>query len=174
MFIEPTEAVTISDMLQCRDRRVLQQQRLVQQGVDTKKPFAILSFCMNVPGPIKSSREIKKAFTAGKGEIYSKLLEKNIHILAKDEYHGKTGDELLLLVATSPPTLKTLTVSIEVSHIWGRLFDMDVLNQHGHKLSRPRFRTCFICSMQAQECARSRKHSVSELQEKIKALLILN
>ena len=39
------------------------------------------------------------------------------------------------------------------------------------KLSRGTYRKCIICGCQAQECARSRKHSVEELQAKIEELL---
>ncbi|MHB9343016.1 citrate lyase holo-[acyl-carrier protein] synthase, partial [Fusobacterium polymorphum] len=39
------------------------------------------------------------------------------------------------------------------------------------KLSRKSFRKCLICEEQSQECGRSRKHSVKELQDKIEEIL---
>ena len=39
------------------------------------------------------------------------------------------------------------------------------------KLSRKSFRKCLICEAQAQECGRSRKHSVGELQNKVEEIL---
>ena len=38
------------------------------------------------------------------------------------------------------------------------------------KLSRKSFRKCLICEAQAQECGRSRKHSIEELQNKFRKL----
>ena len=41
----------------------------------------------------------------------------------------------------------------------------------GQKLSRPSYRKCIICGCQAQECARTRKHTVEEMQAKIEEML---
>ena len=48
---------------------------------------------------------------------------------------------------------------------------MDVIGTDGEKLSRGVYRKCLICGCQAQECARSRKHSVEELQDKIMKMI---
>ena len=68
-------------------------------------------------------------------------------------------------------TSEDIATEIEESHPRGRLFDMDVIGTDGMKLSRGTYRKCIICGCQAQECARSRKHSVEELQAKIEELL---
>ena len=48
---------------------------------------------------------------------------------------------------------------------------MDVIDVNFEKLSRKSFRKCLICEEQAQECGRSRKHSIEELQEKVEEIL---
>ena len=48
---------------------------------------------------------------------------------------------------------------------------MDVIDVNFEKLSRKSFRKCLICEEQAQECGRSRKHSIEELQEKVEEVL---
>lgn len=58
------------------------------------------------------------------------------------------------------------------THPLGLIFDMDVLDANGIKFSRPTYRKCLLCDRQAQDCARSRRHSVSELQDKIGDLLM--
>lgn len=68
--------------------------------------------------------------------------------------------------------IKDLTTDIEETHPVGRLFDLDVIDINGQKLSRPSFRKCIICGCQAQECARTRKHSVNEMQSKIEEMLM--
>ena len=50
-------------------------------------------------------------------------------------------------------------------------FDIDVIDINFEKLSRKSFRKCLICEEQAQECGRSRKHSVEELQNRVKEIL---
>ncbi|MFR7518811.1 MAG: citrate lyase holo-[acyl-carrier protein] synthase [Mediterraneibacter faecis] len=37
--------------------------------------------------------------------------------------------------------------------------------------SRPSYRKCIICGCQAQECARTRKHTVEEMQAKIEEMM---
>ncbi|MFR8726300.1 MAG: citrate lyase holo-[acyl-carrier protein] synthase [Mediterraneibacter faecis] len=37
--------------------------------------------------------------------------------------------------------------------------------------SRPSYRKCIICGCQAQECARTRKHTVEEMQAKIEEMV---
>ena len=49
---------------------------------------------------------------------------------------------------------------------------MVVINTDCTKLSRPVFRKCLICGKQAQECARSRTHTVKELQNAVDELLL--
>lgn len=88
------------------------------------------------------------------------------------EIHEKTGDELLLAVDYPAKKIKDLTTDIEETHPVGRLFDLDVIDINGQKLSRPSFRKCIICGCQVQECARTRKHSVNEMQSKIEEMLM--
>ena len=67
--------------------------------------------------------------------------------------------------------IKELTTELEENHPFGRLFDMDVIGTDGEKLSRGVYRKCLICGCQAHECARSRKHTVAEMQAKIEEML---
>ena len=158
--------VTITDMMNCRDRRVSIQNELISKY---EKP--VLSFCMNIPGPVKTNEQIRKAFNSGKAELLEALSDHNITILHMEEFHEPSGDELIMALDASAEDIKTLATEIEESHPLGRLFDMDVIGTDGMKLSRGTYRKCIICGCQAQECARSRKHSVEELQIKIEELL---
>ena len=124
---------------------------------------------MNIPGPVKTDKAIRKAFDIGKEELLSRLSGFEVNDLW--EVRSKTGDEILLSVKADARVLKDMTTEIEEETRFGRLFEMDVLNVTGEKLSRPVFRKCLICGTQAQEYARSRKHSVQELQEKVREIL---
>ena len=158
--------VGIDEILNCREKRVAIQNDMIKKY---NKP--VISFTMNIPGPIKTNNEIKKAFNIGKNLILEKLKENNIEILEIQELNENTGNELFISVNSLAKKIKNITVSIEEASELGRLFDMDVIDINFEKLSRESFRKCLICEEQAQECGRSRKHSVEELQNKVEKIL---
>ena len=158
--------VGIDEILDCREKRVAIQNEMIRKY---KKP--VISFTMNIPGPIKTNDEIKKAFNIGKNLILEKLKENNIAILEIQELNENTGNELFISTNLLAEKIKNITVVIEESSELGRLFDIDVIDVNFEKLSRKSFRKCLICEEQAQECGRSRKHSVEELQSKVEEIL---
>lgn len=158
--------VGIDEVLLSREKRVTIQNEMIK-----KYKLPIISFTMNIPGPIKTNDEIKKAFDIGKNLILEKLKENNIEILEVQELNENTGNELFILANSSAEKIKDITVTIEENSELGRLFDIDVIDVNFEKLSRKSFRKCLICEEQAQECGRSRKHSVEELQKKVQEIL---
>ena len=158
--------VGINEILDCREKRVAIQNDMIKKY---NKP--VISFTMNIPGPIKTNNEIKKAFDIGKNLILENLKENNIKVLEIQELNENTGNELFISVNSSAKKIKNITVSIEEASELGRLFDIDVIDINFEKLSRKSFRKCLICGEQAQECGRSRKHSIKELQDKIEEIL---
>ncbi|MBQ7155160.1 MAG: citrate lyase holo-[Synergistaceae bacterium] len=159
--------ITLTQMLARREARSRQQQTFLQTH---RSP--LVSFSMNIPGPIKTNPQIRKAFMLGRNLLFRQLNDAGAQILADSEIHEDTGDELLLAVGNIEPSkLKDIAVQIEEISPFGRLYDIDVLDAEGQKLSRPNFRKCLICDKQAQDCARSRTHSVKEMQNAIDILL---
>lgn len=47
------------DMLECRECRVQ-----IQNAYLEKYHYPVLSFCMNIPGPVKTNKNIRKEFEA--------------------------------------------------------------------------------------------------------------
>ena len=160
------QEVTITDMMYCRDRRVQIQNEFIE-----KYQNPVISFCMNIPGPIKTTPLIRKGFGSGKDALLASLEKENLEVLESRIFDDITGPEMLLCVSASAEKIKDLTTQIEENHPYGRLFDMDVIGTDGPKLSRPSYRKCLICDCQAQECARSRKHTITEMQDKIEEIL---
>ena len=158
--------VGIEEVLMCRERRVDIQNKMIK-----KYNMPLISFTMNIPGPIKTNQKIKKAFDIGKKLILEKLKENNIEVLEIKELDENTGNELFISVDSRAKKIKDITIAIEESSQLGRLFDIDVIDVNFEKLSRKSFRKCLICEEQAQECGRSRKHSIEELQEKVEEIL---
>ena len=162
--------ITLPQILERREQRASSQKIFLDKY---KSP--LVSFSMNIPGPIKTNELIRRAFDIGEILLLEGLARIGAEILEADEVHEDTGDELLLAVKSeAPENLKDIAVSIETFSPVGRLFDIDVIDEHGRKLSRQDFRKCLICGKQAQDCARSRTHSVSELQEAVMNLLSEN
>lgn len=161
--------VDLNDMMHCRERRVLIQQKLQNQYHGT-----LISYCMNIPGPIKTNDSIRRAFDQGKETLMKALHEHSVPVLIQYEIHERTGDELIMAVDAPAAEVKEITLPIEEQHPLGRLFDMDVLDADGNKLSRQAYRKCLICDRQAQDCARARRHSVKEMQDAIDRLLDKN
>lgn len=158
--------VELQDMLRCRELRVERQREFLSE-----MQLPLLSFSMNIPGPVKTNEEIRGAFLSGKAWLDKALMDAGFAIEKKLEIHEKTGDELLYAVRAEAEELKKLSLKIEEEHPLGRLFDMDVIQLSGEKLSRPGQRCCLICGKPAQLCAHSRAHSVPEMQERISELL---
>lgn len=158
--------VTIVDMMECRERRVQIQNKLIQEF-----HVPVISFCMNIPGPVKTSERIRSGFESGKEDLMKALLNNRVKIYKTIEFHEITGDELLLSADAPAEKLKDIAVLIEENHKYGRLFDIDIIKINGEKISRQAYRKCLICGDQAQNCARSRKHTIEELQKQIKKIL---
>ena len=163
---ENKREVNIMDMMQCRERRVQIQNELIQEF-----HTPVVSFCMNIPGPVKTSELIRSGFKSGKEALLKALAESSVQIFKMVEFHEITGDELLLSADAPAEKLKDIAVNIEENHKYGRLFDMDIIGTDGEKLSRQMYRKCLICGDKAQNCARSRKHTIAEMQEQIRKIL---
>ena len=159
---------TLTEILDARERRVQKQQALLSQY---GKP--LLCFTMNIPGPVKQSRDIAIGFTVG-----DRLLRNLINrypLLHREVSFENTGCEGYYVVDLPADALKRIAISVEDTEPIGRLFDMDVLDTDGRKLSReemglPR-RKCLLCEQDASVCARSRAHGLEELLDRVRYLL---
>ncbi|MGL6201522.1 MAG: citrate lyase holo-[acyl-carrier protein] synthase [Lachnospiraceae bacterium] len=151
--------VSLEEMLSCRERRAACQQTFL-----SKYHCPVISFCLNIPGPVKTNPELLKVFKIGKEEIIAFLQHMQIPVVGLVVFNDNTGDEFIACVDGPSQTIKQKTTMIEESHPLGRLFDIDVIDVNGEKLSRNGYRKCLICDQQAQECARARRHTVEEMQ----------
>lgn len=161
--------VELQDMLACREARVQRQEQYLADFAEQKP--TLISFSLNIPGPVKTNTALHKLFEDGLAAIQAVLAEQRVTVLKEEAIAAPTGDEALWAVVGSPEAIKSEMTRLEESLPLGRLFDIDVLNAQGEKLSRAFPRHCLICGEQAQGCARSRKHSVEELTLKIEQLL---
>ena len=162
--------VSLLEMLEARERRAIRQKVLLSAYGKT-----MICFTMNIAGPVKNSSLIRRGYALGKRLLRQQLEVAGIPVAYSEEIQEKSGNEAIFLLDADPLAVKAITVEIEDQPAVGRLFDMDVLCPNGRKVDRQELglsgRKCLICGGMAQACARSRAHTVSELQKKTQEIL---
>ncbi len=149
--------VTLKEVLAARDARAEKQKELL-----FRFQCPLISFTMNIAGPIKTSPLIKRAFYEGIRLIKESLPQECcIH---HEISTTPTGCEAMFCVKLEAEKLKEICLSIEDATNLGRLFDMDVITESGTKLERKTPRNCLVCGAPGRACAAGRRHSVSVLQ----------
>ena len=155
---------TIADMLAARDQRVAYQQKLMAANPQA----TIAAIKLNIPGPIKNNDALRRLFLAGTQRFEAQL---STYTVAADWNHP-AGNERFLILDTDFATSKRTAVAFEEQDPLGRLYDIDILQAGSQRamsrtdLGLPK-RRCLLCDREAKDCARSRRHSVAELQQKI-------
>lgn len=160
---------TITDMLAARDQRVAYQQQLMT----THPQATIAAIKLNIPGPIKNNDALRRLFLAGVQRFEAEL---STYTVAADWNHP-AGNERFLILTTDFATSKQMAVAFEEQDPLGRLYDIDILQAGSQRaLSRTDLglpkRRCLLCRREAKDCARSRRHSVAELQQKIMTMYV--
>lgn len=159
------QPVTLPQMLDARERRAVRQQKLLDQY-----QAVLVCFTMNIAGPVKNSPLIREGFSLGNRWLKERLRSMNIPCLHYEEWNEPTGNEAYYVIDRPARLVKGVTTAIEDESPLGRLFDMDVLAPGGEKSDRQDLglapRRCLICGGPAKVCARSRTHSVEELEER--------
>lgn len=156
--------ISLMQMLQAREHRVQRQQQLLDRY---GKP--LICFTMNIAGPEKNSPLIRFGFRLGCTRLEAAL--KEIPVVHSIREESATGCEGYYVCDADPKILKHITCKIEEADALGRLFDLDVITQEG-KQTRPVPRKCLLCGNHAMVCGRSRAHSVAQLQEKTRQILM--
>ena len=158
----PIVNVTLEEVLRARDARADAQRRLLQVH-----RLPLVSFTMNIAGPVKSSPLIELAFDAGLEALCSALGQP----VTAEIIRPVTGCEALLVYDRPAVELKAACLTLEAAVPVGRLYDLDVLDTDGSKLSRPEPRTCLICGGPVTVCSRSRAHGLDTIMSRTREIL---
>ena len=162
--------VTLQELLAARDSRAARQRELLAQY---GRP--VVSFCMNIAGPVKQSPVTCRGFREGQERLAAALGAARLPVVFCEERAAAAGCEALWVVDGPVWQLKEVCMEIEERDALGRLFDLDVLAPGGGKLSREDLgfppRPCLICGQRGKGCASRRIHAVQELQEKTDGIL---
>lgn len=155
--------VSLNEVLEAREARALLQRRLSE-----KYKTPVISFTMNIAGPVKDSPLLRRAFFSGIKQLEAAFTAARLTVLEREQSLAATGCEAVYAVKAASIELKRLCVSIEDESALGRLFDIDVLDENGQKLDRELVgggaRNCIVCGAAGRGCASRRTHSVEVLQ----------
>ncbi|MDR1237855.1 MAG: citrate lyase holo-[acyl-carrier protein] synthase [Propionibacteriaceae bacterium] len=161
--------VQLAELLAARDLRRSRQLDFLE-----RYRLPLLSLTVVSPVPVKRSERVERVFAAAASQASLIAAGANWAVRARSETHARTGPELLMAVDAPPLELKAALVTLEDSHPWGRLFDLDVVTASG-PLSRAEVgssvRSCLVCAQPAAACARGQAHSAGELDSAIAAIM---
>ena len=150
-------------MLLARDRRASRQAALL-----SRYGRPVISFTMNIAGPVKDSPLIRYAFRSGLRQLEALPCAQ----LCREVIFEPTGLEALLVYETQDARLlKAFCIRLESEGEAGRLFDLDVLDANGEKLSRETGRTCLVCGGPVSICSRSRAHGLEAITARTRTIL---
>lgn len=156
--------INIEKILNSRDKRESRRKELIEAY---KMP--LLVFTLNAPGSIKTSISSNIVFN-----YYINIINKYICIANSESYKASSivykekiidpvSNEYYAVFDADPQIVKKQLVKLEEQEKIGRLFDIDVYDTNGTKLSRNTYRKCYLCEKPAFECARSKTHSFEAL-----------
>lgn len=177
--------VTVLDMAQAREHRAS-----VQRAMLTKSGQVLVSFMLNIPGPVKTGALYDTAFDEGVRRIRAAVAD--IGAVCKTEISSRlfTGSEYYALLKADAYEVKRALCKAEEEDALGRLFDIDVLYLPAEttagatasagagvpvKIGRSdiglRERRCLLCDNDAHACARARTHTVTEIVSAIQDII---
>lgn len=162
--------VTLMELLDAREARVMHQQELLE-----KYEGPLVSMTLNIPGAVKDKPQYRRVLELGMEKLNAMVGEKSV--VYREIRHGHTGAEGYLCVDSAcfdGDALKETAISLEQEAPWGRLLDIDVLTKAG-AVSRAALgygsRKCLLCNDDAKVCARSQKHNMGDLLKKIDEII---
>lgn len=155
--------ITLQEVLDAREARAAAQRRLLG-----RHRLPLLCLTMNIAGPVKRWGTVDLAFRAAEEELDRCLSGRVKEKILTD---AATGLECIWACDLPAPELKDLAMALETHRPAGRLYDLDVIDTGGNKLSRAVPRTCLVCGGPAAPCARSRAHGLDAILAATHALL---
>lgn len=162
--------VSLMEILDARERRAQRQQELLALYA-----LPLVSFTLNIAGPVKNGTLIRRAFREGMERLEDALRGEGIAIAAQESTDAPTGCEGFFVLRGGGEQIKRLCIALEDEDALGRFFDLDVIDPAHGKWDRTALgfseRGCLICGKAGKDCASRRLHSAAELQAKTAAVL---
>ena len=150
--------VSLEEVLAYREKRSNRRKELLSEYA---LPLACLG--LNIPGEYKDFPWARRCFHEEIEAFKFALEAEGLAIYYEEREEENSGYTAYVSVDTGPETLKALALRLEDNHPLGRLFDIDIHELGGTKLSRHGTRQCLVCTESAFVCARSSAHTPEEL-----------
>lgn len=154
----------LPDVLAAREHRGRVQENLLRDF-----PMTLISFTLNIAGPVKVFPLARWAFDEGVSRIKNLCAACGFPICHEEQIRAHTGLECFLSVGAPALKVKGALMALEEEDPLGRLFDLDVLTPEGQKVSRGDLgapeRGCLVCGGPVFLCSRSRAHSMETVQQ---------
>lgn len=174
-FLQEGIMPTLDEVLDNREKRVI----FINKLLNLYPKSIIISFKLNIPGPVKNNETIGKIFEAGFQCITSSIKNENFELIYFKQLNLKTGPEYFAAINNNDAfNVKEKMTFIEENNNLGRLYDIDVIykeNENIHIINRDEIgyksRKCFICNNEAKICSSRRTHSITEMYECIDKLI---
>ncbi len=157
-------SVTLEQMLDAREARALAQRELLAQA---EASDCLVSLSLNIAGDVKRTPRTRMLFDHGM-KLFDGLGFEQRARRVKD---AVTGTEALVLLRADAAAVKEALEGLEAAFPAARLYDFDVLDARGDKLSRREERRCLVCGGPVTVCARSRAHGLDAVRAATDRLL---
>ena len=135
----------------------------------------VISLTLVTPGAVKDSIRYRNTMGVALQVCDQLLWQHRWPVLDRLVLWLPTGAEALWCVDHSAAEIKARCVETEQTHPLGRLWDFDVFcpkeGQVGRQSLNLTTRRCLVCDEPAHGCARSRRHPVSEVVERVERLI---
>lgn len=153
----------LADMLSLREKRAAMQGRILARTGCT----SLICLTLNMAGPVKRTPLADLFFEEGRRQVAAALTGLGLD-WQEEVLEDQAGLTVCFPCGGAPGAVKAVMAELEEESEASRLWDLDVLDASGRKVSRREAgfpeRRCFLCDRPAAQCARSRAHSVAELQ----------
>ncbi|MGM3160522.1 citrate lyase holo-[acyl-carrier protein] synthase [Dickeya undicola] len=168
--IDSTVAVSLESLLAAKDRRCARQQQLLARHQST-----LVSLTLVTPGPVKDSPLYRRAMVEAVTSFNDLCLARGWEALEQQVHWLDTGAEAFWVITKDALSVKAAAIALEDQHPLGRLWDFDVFCPQEGSISRTLLahdrRQCILCDESAHVCARSRRHALPDVIEKIESIL---
>lgn len=162
--------VSLDALLAAKDSRAARQSDWL-----THYNQPVVSLTLVTPGEVKDSIRYRHAMGVALQACDQLFWRSGWQVLDRQVLWLPTGPEALWCVAHPAVELKAHCAELEQAHPLGRIWDLDVICPQrgpvGRKSLGSDMRRCLVCDEPAHACARSRRHPVEEVRQRVEEMI---
>lgn len=168
--MKDSKIIAMQKMLDAKEKRYYKIKALTE-----KYNLPVLSFMLNIPGEDKNFEDAVIFHEKYIKKIKNILEKEDIKILWEEYNNLNTGMEYLAVLNGEGKFIKEKMIGLEEESREGRLLDIDIYDKDFSQISRSSLglaeRKCIICDDLARTCIKKERHSINELEKKVREIL---